>query len=108
MPDIVIYRTHRQKHFNPEVFPAIVTKTYDDDDYCDLTVFTTTGTRYVNRVRYSGDDESENTWGWNESSIEDRRREPEKEPAKVEAGITKTDTKDEGKTPAHKTDSKKK
>ena len=63
MGDIVIYRTFRKGHEMAECFPAIVVRTYKDDK-CDLTVFSATGVRYVMSVRYSGDDNSENTWGW--------------------------------------------
>lgn len=63
MGDIVIYRTFRQGLAAAETFPAIIIRTHDGDR-CDLTVFTTTGVRYVMGVRYSGEDTSENTWCW--------------------------------------------
>lgn len=63
MGDIVIYRTFRKGLAAAETFPAIIVRKHEDDR-CDLTVFSTTGVRYVMGVRYSGDDNSDNSWGW--------------------------------------------
>lgn len=63
MGDIVLYRTPRQGRIASETFPAIVIKAHPNDRV-DLTVFTTTGVRHIVNVRYSGDDTSENTYGW--------------------------------------------
>jgi hypothetical protein len=75
MGDIVIYRTFKIGLTTAETFPAIIVRKYENDR-CDLTVFTTTGVRYVMGVAYSGDDESQNTWGW---LPEKEAREPKQE-----------------------------
>ena len=90
MTDIVIYRHLKRGHSAPEVFPAIVVRAYEND-VCDLTVFSNTGVRYINNVKYSGDDEKENTWGWNADTLEGRRREPEQsKPLTVGRATAKT------------------
>lgn len=63
MGDIVIYRSFKRGLAPAETFPAIVVRK-NENDRCDLTVFSTTGVRYVMDVRYSGNDNTENTWGW--------------------------------------------
>lgn len=63
MGDIVLYRAFKVGLAPAETFPAIIVRSYPDDR-CDLTVFSSTGVRYVMNVRYSGDDNSDNTWGW--------------------------------------------
>ena len=63
MGDIVLYRTFKKGAAQAETFPAIIVRTYSGDK-CDLTVFSSTGVRYVLSVRFSSDDQTENTWGW--------------------------------------------
>lgn len=58
MGDIVVYRQTSR-----ESFPAIVVRAFENDRV-DLTVFSTTGVRYVMGVPYSGTDTAAHTWGW--------------------------------------------
>lgn len=63
MGEIVIYRQHRQGLAQAEHYPAIIIKAYPDDR-ADLWVFSPVGVRYVASVRYSGDNESQHSYGW--------------------------------------------
>lgn len=58
MGNIVIYRLKQGEHY-----PAIITKAHAGDKV-DITVFTTTGLLYRQRVQYSGDESTINTWYW--------------------------------------------
>lgn len=80
MGDIVIYRNWLQGKLR-ESFPAIIVKAHSDD-MCDLTVFSATGVRYVMRVKFSSDDQTEHTWGWM----------PEKTPRGIDNNAGKANT----------------
>lgn len=63
MGNTVIYRDFRRGG-QAEEFPGIVLRKYGETDMVDLIVFSTIGTRYINRVKFSSDLEDENTWHW--------------------------------------------
>lgn len=82
MGNIVIYRDFRRGG-PAECFPGIITHTYKDGDMCDLTIFSTTGVRYVARVKFSSDIEDEHSWHW--------PKEPEAKPVQLQETVPPID-----------------
>lgn len=61
MGAIVVYRQAGSR--SRESYPAIIVRVYDDDR-ADLTVFSTTGVRYLHGVPFHADDSQGHSWGW--------------------------------------------
>jgi hypothetical protein len=89
MGDIVIYRDRRRGLAAAETYPAIIVKSYPNDR-CDLTVFTSFGTRHIMNVGFNSSMDGENVWFWPQPKTE--RKTVEVAPVTDEADIKSTAT----------------